>query len=256
MGVLGNEAGKVAIVTGAARGIGAGYARALAELGMSVVVTDLRDCSEVAESIASDGGKALALTTDVTKADSTREMAAAAVAEFGGIDVLVNNAAAFGNLKAGFFDEIDPDEWDFCFDVNVKGIWQCCKAVVPQMRKRGGGSIVNISSMACVYGRPYFLHYSSAKGAVLGITRSLARELGRDNIRVNSVAPVMTDTPGMRETVAGNIDKLKERTIKNQCLRHPLEVEDQLGTLVYLASDMSKYVTGQTMMVDGGTVFL
>ena len=251
-----SQSDKVAIVTGGARGIGAGYAKALAREGFAVVVADLRDASGVAEGIAATGGRAMSLAVDVTSSASTQEMADFTVEAFGRVDVLVNNAAAFGNLNAGPFESIDSDEWDFCFDVNVKGIWQCCKAAVPEMRKGGGGSIVNISSMACVYGRPYFLHYSSAKGAVLGITRSLARELGRDNIRVNAIAPVMTDTPGMRETVAGSIDKLKERTIKNQALRHPLEIEDQIGTMLYLAGEGSRYVTGQTLMVDGGTVFL
>ncbi len=248
--------GKVAIVTGAARGIGQGYAVTLAKDGFAVTVTDLRGCDETVKLVKAAGGKVLAMEADITKPADMVRVAEETKKAFGRIDVLVNNAAAFGNLNAGKFDAISEEEWDFCFDVNVKGMWNSCKAVVPFIREAGGGSIINIISMASVFGRPYFLHYGAAKGAVIGLTRALARELGRDNIRVNAIAPVMTMTPGMEETVKGRVEQLAEVTLANQSLRKTLEVEDQVGTMLYLASDQSKFVTGQTLMVDGGTVFL
>ena len=250
------QAQRVAIVTGAARGLGAGYAQTLAQAGYAVTITDLRDCAATREAIAAAGGRVLALHTDVTSAAETQAMAAATVAEFGRIDVLVNNAGAFSNLTNSRFENIREEEWELAFAVNVKGPWQCAKAVVPHLRSAGGGSIINISSMASVFGRAFFLHYGASKGALIGLTRALARELGRDNIRVNAIAPVMTDTPGMRETVGEHFSELAEATIKNQCLRKTLEVSDQVGTVLYLAGDLSRFVTGQTLMVDGGTVFL
>lgn len=140
--------------------------------------------------------------------------------------------------------------------VNVKGLWQCCKAVVPVMQQQGGGSIINISSLAAVYGIANALHYATSKGAVIGFTRALARELGRDNIRVNAIAPTMVETPGTSELMKENLQRFAEAVKRNQTLRKTLETDDLVGTVLYLASDMSKFVTGQTLMVDGGTVYL
>lgn len=140
--------------------------------------------------------------------------------------------------------------------VNVKGLWQCCKAVAPVMQQQGGGSIINISSLAAVYGIANALHYATSKGAVIGFTRALARELGRDNIRVNAIAPTMVETPGTSEMMKENLQRFAEAVKRNQTLRKTLETDDLVGTVLYLASDMSKFVTGQTIMVDGGTVYL
>lgn len=251
-----NFANKVAVVTGAARGLGQEYARQFARLGAKVVACDLRDCSETLAAIESEGAEGLALQTDVTSADSTKEMAAAAIEKFGGIDILVNNAALYGSLTFAPFDKLDESEWDSTMDVNVKGIWQCCKAIVPSMRERDGGAIVNISSLAATYGMPNGLHYTASKAAVIGITRGLAREIGRYNIRVNTVAPNVVNTDATSEVFGDKRDKIVEVTLSQQAIRKPLETEDIVGAVLFLSSDMSKLTTGQTLMVDGGTVML
>ncbi len=248
--------GKVAVITGAARGLGAAFAKELSRLGMAVVVCDVRDCDEVAAEIKAAKGKALATKVDVTSADSTKAMAAAALKAFGRIDVLVNNAAMYGNLHNGRFTELDEKEWDACMAVNVKGLWQCAKACVPSMREQGGGSIISISSLAAIFGMPNALHYATSKGAVIGFTRALARELGRDNIRVNCIAPSMVWTAGTRELMGAQVDRFADVVKNGQTLRRNLETEDLVGTVAYLAGDMSQFVTGQTIMVDGGTVYL
>jgi NAD(P)-dependent dehydrogenase (short-subunit alcohol dehydrogenase family) len=248
--------GRVAIVTGAARGLGAAYCLGLARNGMRVVAGDLRDCTETVKEVDDGGGQALAVELDVTDAGSARAMVAAALDAFGRVDVLVNNAAMYGNLHTSTFDTIEETEWDACMAVNVKGLWQCAKAVVPPMREQGGGSIVNISSLAAVYGFPNFLHYSTSKAAVIGLTRALAREVGRHGIRVNAVAPGMVGTPGTTEAFRDNEERFAEAVQRNQSIRKVLDTDDLVGTVLYLAGDQSRFVTGQTIMVDGGSVFL
>jgi 3-oxoacyl-[acyl-carrier protein] reductase len=248
--------GKVAIVTGAARGLGRAYAEALAAAGASVVAGDMRDCADTVATITKAGGKAIAVSLDVGKLDSCMAMAETAVSTYGRIDALVNNAAMYAGLKGGKFDQLDEGQWDKVMQVNIKGVWFCCRAAVPHMRKQGGGSIVNISSLAPVYGLPFALDYSVSKGAVIAMTRSLARELGRDWIRVNAVAPSAVMTEGTTEFFGAKLDKAKVVIAQGQTLQRNLETEDLVGTIVYLASDASKFVTGQTIMVDGGTVYL
>lgn len=251
-----NLKGKVALVTGAARGLGAEFCLAFAAEGMAVVAGDLRDCGETIAAVTRAGGQGLAVKLDVTSARSAQDAADAAVQTFGRIDVLINNAAMFGNLHTGRFDALDEAEWDACMAVNVKGLWQCAKAAVPAMRQAGGGSIISLSSVTAVMGRPNNLHYAASKGAVIGFTRALARELGRDNIRVNAIAPSLVMTPGAREVNGEFIDKAAEFIRANQTLRSKnLESEDIVGTALFLASDMSRFITGQTLMVDGGTVY-
>ncbi len=249
--------GKVAIVTGAARGLGQEYAKALAAEGAAVVAADLRDCADTVAQVEAAGGKALGLELDVADGASAQAMADSAKEAFGRIDVLVNNAALYGTLSGGRFEDIDEAEWDACMTVNVKGIWNCCRAVVPVMREGGeGGSIINISSLAAVYGMPFSLHYATSKAAVIGITRSLARELGRDWIRVNTVAPSAVMTEGTEEFFGDKLERAKQVIAKGQALQKNLETADLAGTVLYLASDMSRFVTGQTVMVDGGSVML
>ena len=247
---------KVVIITGAARGLGQEYARHFARLGASVAVNDLRDCSETLALIEQEGAKGLATKTDVTSSESTSEAAKAVVEKFGRIDVLVNNAALYGSLTFAPFDKLDEREWDATMNVNVKGIWQCCKAVVPAMKKQNGGSIINISSLAATYGMPNGLHYTASKAAVIGATRGLARELGRYDIRVNAVAPNVVNTDATGEVFRDKKDKVLEVTMSQQAIRRPLETEDIVGAVLFLASDYSKLTTGQTIMVDGGTIFL
>ncbi len=251
-----NFTDKVVIITGAARGLGQEYARQFARLGASVAVNDLRDCSETLKVIQQEGANGLAAKTDVTSAESTSEMANAVVEKFGRVDVLVNNAALYGSLTFAPFDRLEEQEWDAAMNVNVKGIWQCCKAVVPAMKKQNGGSIINISSLAATYGMPNGLHYTASKAAVIGATRGLARELGRYEIRVNAVAPNVVNTDATDEVFQDKKDKVLEVTMSQQAIRRPLETEDIVGAVLFLASDHSKLTTGQTIMVDGGTVFL
>ena len=247
---------KVVIITGAARGLGQEYARQFARLGASVAVNDLRDCSDTLAIIEQEGATGLATRTDVTSSKSTLEMAEAVVEKFGRIDVLVNNAALYGSLTFAPFDKLDESEWDATMNVNVKGIWQCCKAVLPSMKNQNSGSIINISSLAATYGMPNGLHYTASKAAVIGATRGLARELGRYEIRVNAVAPNVVNTDATGEVFQDKKDKVVEVTMSQQAIRRPLETDDIVGAVLFLASDHSKLTTGQTIMVDGGTVFL
>jgi len=248
--------GKVTIVTGAARGLGREYCRKLAAAGAAVVAQDLRDPSETVAEVKAAGGKAIGVAGDVSRMADCNAMAESAVKAFGRIDVLVNNAALYGSLKGGRFTDLPESEWDACMSVNVKGMWQCCKAVVGAMKQAGGGSIINISSLAATFGLPFALHYTTSKGAVIGLTRGLARELGRDWIRVNAIAPSAVLTEGTTEFMGAKHERALQVIADGQSLKRNLTVEDLAGTVLYLASDASKFVTGQTIMVDGGTVML
>ena len=183
-------------------------------------------------------------------------MADQAVEKFGRVDILVNNAALYGDISGGRFDQLSDEQWDSVMNVNVKGIWQCCKGAVPAMRDAGGGSIINISSLAATYGMPYAADYATSKAAVIGLTRSLARELGRNWIRVNAVAPSAVITEGTSGYMGEVKDKALAVIAENQSLKSNLQPDDMVGTIIFLASDASKFVTGQTVMVDGGTVLL
>lgn len=246
--------GKVVVVTGAARGIGREYAVALARAGASVLVCDVSDCAETVEQVRRHTTEVASAVTDVTSATSVRDTAELAVSRFRRIDGLVNNAALYGTLKGGRFEDIPDAEWDAAMNVNAKGVWNFCKAVVPAMREAGGGSIVNISSLAATYGMPGRLHYTASKAAVIGITRGLARELGRDQIRVNAVAPAAVMTEGTQEFFGAKMDKALEVIRGSQAIQRTLSVQDLSGTVVYLLSDASRMVTGQTLSVDGGTI--
>ena len=162
----------------------------------------------------------------------------------------------YGTLKSSRFEDIDPKQWDQAMSVNVKGVWNCCRAVVPTMRKQKSGSIINIASLAAIYGMPYAADYATSKAAVLGLTRVIAREVGKDGIRVNSVAPSMVKTESAEEFLGEKAERGFEVIAKGQILQKTLEVDDIYGTILYLASDQSKFVTGQTLMVDGGSVLL
>jgi 3-oxoacyl-[acyl-carrier protein] reductase len=248
-------AGKTIAVTGAARGLGQEFARHLAALGANVVVGDVNDCGATVGLVEAAGGKAAAVKLDVTDPASARAMVEAGLAAFGRLDGLINNAALYGALKGGRFDGIAESEWDACMAVNVKGIWNCCKAAVPAMR-REGGSIVNIASLAATYGMPYGLHYTTSKAAVIGLTRGLARELGRDHIRVNALAPSAVLTEGTSEFFGDKLDRALAAVKAGQTIQRNLVPADLTGTVAWLLSDESGFVTGQTIAVDGGTVML
>jgi NAD(P)-dependent dehydrogenase (short-subunit alcohol dehydrogenase family) len=236
--------------------LGRAYAQALAIEGASVLACDLNSCDETVAAIRSAGGQAQGTQTDISSMDSCTAMAELAVSTFGKVDILVNNAALYGGLKGARFELLDEAQWDAVMNVNVKGLWQCCKAVVWPMRDAGGGSIINISSLAAVYGLPYGLDYVASKAAVIGMTRGMARELGKDSIRVNAVAPSAVMTEGTEEFFGEKLEKAKQVIASGQLIQRNLQTEDLTGTIVYLASDSSAFVTGQTHMVDGGSWFL
>jgi NAD(P)-dependent dehydrogenase (short-subunit alcohol dehydrogenase family) len=242
--------GRVAIVTGGARHIGAAYARKLSEEGAAIVIADILDGEPVATEIRAAGGKALALKIDVSDEADTGRMALETVKAFGRIDILVNNAAIFINIQRHPFYEITAEEWDRVSAVNTKGPFLCAKAVFPQMKEQKSGKIINISSSTAYWGTPNFLHYVASKAALIGMTRSLAREVGEFGICVNAIAPGLVEHEGQNAPKALTELQLKERSIKR--LQTP---EDLLGTLVFLCSSDSDFMTGQSIIVDGGSVF-
>jgi NAD(P)-dependent dehydrogenase (short-subunit alcohol dehydrogenase family) len=251
MSITGRLAGKVAIITGAAQGIGAEYARALSAEGAAVIVADVSDADPVASAINQTGGRALAVHCDVTDSVSVKAMVAAALERFGRVDILINNAALFGNVKRKPFEEIESDEWDRMMAVNVRGAFECAKAVAPTMRSQKYGKIVNIASGTVFKGQTMLLHYVTSKGAIVAMTRSLARELGDDGIRVNTLAPGLV----MSENVKNNwAPSQVQGTVNSRAIKRELTPEDMCGTLIYLCSPESDFVTGQVLVVDGGAV--
>ncbi len=248
--------GKVVAITGAARGLGQEFASQLAAAGARIVVGDVNDCADTLDLVKNVGPEGVSVRLDVTDAASARALVEAGVRAVGRLDALINNAALYGALHGGRFDAIDETEWDAAMAVNVKGIWNCCKAAVPAMKEAGGGSIVNIASLAATYGMPYGLHYTTSKAAVIGLTRGLARELGRDRIRVNALAPSAVITEGTREFFGGRLERALETIKAGQTIQRNLMPEDLVGTVMWLLSDASGFVTGQTIAVDGGTVML
>ncbi len=247
-------AGRTAIITGGAQGIGAVYARAFAAEGANVVIADLLDepGAALAHDLQGTGASALFVHTDVTSDASTEQLAARAAATFGGIDILVNNAAlymALGQKKP--FETLTTEEWDRVLAVNVRGVWHCTKAVVPYMKQRGGGKIINIASVVAFSGTPGFAHYVASKAAVIGLTRALARELGDHRITVNAVAPGLVANEASRQL---NAEPYLAQAVGARALKRPMEPDDLVGTVLYLASPASDFVTGQTIVVDGGAI--
>jgi NAD(P)-dependent dehydrogenase (short-subunit alcohol dehydrogenase family) len=242
---------KVAIVTGGARGIGKAYALRVFEEGAKVVIVDILDTKGVQQTIEEKGGEALSLHTDVAEEESTREMARRTIERFGRIDILINNAAIFANIVKKPFYKITAKEWDEVIRVNLKGIFLCCKAVYPQMKKQGKGKIINVASGTFFKGSPDFVHYVTSKGGVIGFTRALAREVGGDGICVNVIAPGFTLSDAVKERPMDGEEYALSR-IKSRCFKREEFPEDLTGTIVFLASDDSDFITGQTIVVDGG----
>jgi NAD(P)-dependent dehydrogenase (short-subunit alcohol dehydrogenase family) len=247
-------AGKVAVVTGGAKGIGYAIAADLAGRGAAVVVADVAGAEAAAGRLAAGGHKAVGVTADVASQADTEAMAALAVRELGGIDILVNNAGIYATLKPRPFEEIDPAEWRRVMDVNSLGIFLCARAVLPAMKARGGGRIVNISSGVAFKGNPLMAHYVASKGAAVSLTRALATELGRYNILVNSVAPGFTLSDGVlanRELAEG----VRTPSTRSRVLARDMLPADVVGAVAFFAGPDSAFITGQTLVVDGGAYY-
>jgi 3-oxoacyl-[acyl-carrier protein] reductase len=243
---------KVVIVTGGGRGIGKAYCLGFAENGSRVVVADidLENASNTVNEIRLRGGQAIAIRVDVTNFDEVQNMARRTFEIFGGIDVLVNNAALLGDLELKPWDQISLEEWDIVLRVNITGMFYCVRAVAPYMIKKEKGKIINIASDQFLKGGKGRLHYTTSKAAVIGFTRALARELGDYNINVNAVAPGLTYT-GYSKVPQERFDEVT----KQRCLKRIEYPEDLVGTVLFLASELSDFITGQTVVVNGGDVF-
>jgi len=239
------------IVTGAAQGIGATYAKALAAEGARVSICDLTEPRSVADEIRAAGGQAISMVTDVTSPGAVAALVRATVEAYGTVHGLVNNAALFGSLKLQPFTDIESDEWDKVMAVNTRGVFECVKAVVPVMRAQKYGKIINIASGTLFKGTPHLLHYVASKGAVVAMTRVMARELGADNILVNCIAPGLTVSPAVRMTYSSAEIEANKAT---RALKREEEPEDIIGALIFFASAESDFITGQTLLVDGGSV--
>lgn len=250
---MGKLDGRVALVTGAAQGIGAVYAEALAAEGAKLVIADILDGSATADNINNADGVAMSVHADVSNAKSVEKMLAAAVDRFGGVDILVSNAAVYASLEMQPLTEIDLDEWDKVMAVNVRGAFLCARAVIPVMRKQGYGRIINIASGTPYKGTPFLLHYVTSKGAIIAMSRAISREVGNDGICVNTLSPGFV----LSEGVIANKDlreKLSAPVIASRAIKRDQYPEDLIGPLVFLASDDCEFMTGQSVVVDGGSV--
>lgn len=244
--------GKSVIVTGAAQGIGAVLAAGFATMGASVTLADIADPEPAAQRIRDGGGSAVGVRGDVTSLADCEAMVAATEKAFGRVDGLVCNAALFATLPIQDFDVIDEGLWDKVMAVNVKGPWLCARAAAPAMARAGGGSIVMIATNRIFHGFPGMLHYDASKGAVLAMTRSLIRELGPKNIRVNTIAPGLTLSQGV--LARDGIQDRKGAIAAGRALARDQQPDDLVGPTAFFLSDHSAFVTGQSLGVDGGGV--
>ena len=240
--------GQVAIITGGAAGLGLAYARRFLEEGARVLIADIVDPAAAAKEVH-------AVRTDVASPVSVDAMIGVAVQRFGRVDILVNNAALFAGLAPMPFEQIAETEWDRLMAVNVKGVWLCCRAVAPVMKGQRSGRIINIASAIVAKGTPLLMHYVASKGAVIAMTRVLARELGEHGIAVNALAPglIMSDTARANPDLTGFQAPL---VIASRAFKREAVADDVVGAAVFLASADSAFITGQTLIVDGGSVFL
>ena len=242
--------GKVAIVTGGAQGIGRAIAEALAADGARIVVADLKGAQEAAAAFPDGVG----LSVDVASEDDVARMAAETIERCGAIDVLVNNAGLYASLPMRPFEQIPVEEWRQVMDVNVLSMFLTCRAVVPHMRAQGGGRIVNISSGTPFRGVPFLLHYVTSKGAIVALTRALAKELGGDEVLVNCVAPGFTMSDGVHEHPEV-IEALQDVSVGARTLKRDQVPADIVGAVAFLCGPGSTFITGQTMVIDGGQYF-
>ena len=246
--------GKTVIVTGGAMGIGHAIVQALLAEGANVVIADRAGAAEAAEALDGAGNGVIGVTCDVSSQGETEAMADAALEAFGRIDVLVNNAGIYSSLEMTPFEDLTADAWRRVLEVNVIGQAMATRAVVPAMRRQGGGSIVNLSSGTPFKGVPFMLHYVASKGAVNAMTKALAKELGAADIRVNGVAPGFTLSEGVLAN-PHQLDKLQDISRQARVLQRDQHPEDIVGAVIFFASQDSAFITGQTLVVDGGAYF-
>jgi len=245
--------GKVAVVTGGGHGIGKAYALRLAQEGAKIVVAEIDAVAaqKVSDEIKDLGGESIAVPTNVIEPSSLEAMVNQTIAAFGRVDILVNNAAIFSTIPMSRlpFDQISIDEWDRMMSVNVKGTWLSCCAVLPQMRKQQYGKIINISSSTAIKGSPSRIHYVTSKAGIIGFTKTLANEVGGDNICVNCIAPGNTLSEVNPDE---GILKLRTDAANVRALKRVQKPEDLTGAVLFFASEDSDFITGQTLVVDGG----
>jgi NAD(P)-dependent dehydrogenase (short-subunit alcohol dehydrogenase family) len=247
--MAGDLRGRVVLVTGAGGGLGRAFTLGFADAGASVVAADIDEAAAGETAVLVDG---LALQVDVSDGASVSALVDAVVGRFGGIDVLVNNAALYAGLRRAPFYELDEDDWDRTMGVNLKGPWLVSKLCVPAMRGREGAAIVNVASATVFSGSPEWAHYVASKGGLIALTRVMARELGDLGIRVNALAPGFVLTEASRTV----IEDAETYGVARGAIKRSIQPEDIVGSAVFLASDASGLVTGQTLIVDGGRQFL
>jgi NAD(P)-dependent dehydrogenase (short-subunit alcohol dehydrogenase family) len=248
---------KVAIITGAAQGIGAAFATGYAKEGAKLVIADILDGNNTVDDVVKAGSEAIFVKTDVTKQDQCDAMVKAAVDRFGTVDILVNNAAMYANIIKKSFEDISTEEWNRVMEVNATGPFHCTKAIFPYMREKGG-KIINVASSVVFEGAAGMPHYVASKGAVMAFTRCMARELGAYDINVNSLAPGYTQSEASKKIQKSRKDRgpdPEQIMMQKRCLKRPEKPTDLVGTAVFLASDMSDFITGQLILCDGGSFF-
>jgi NAD(P)-dependent dehydrogenase (short-subunit alcohol dehydrogenase family) len=249
-------AGRTAIVTGGAKGIGRHYSQALAAEGAQVMIADVADGSALAAEIAAKHRRnaTTSMTCDVSSEDAVKALVVGTMERFGKIDILVNNAALYSQLAEQEFTDIDVALWDQVMAVNVRGPFLMAKHVVPHMKARGYGKIINIGSGTVFRGIPQMMHYVTSKGAVTAFTRALSRAVGQDGICVNTLAPGFTLSDSVVENNPGHVESSRTNAIQRRAIKRDAYPPDLLGALVFLASAESDFITGQTIAVDGGAV--
>ncbi|NIM96998.1 MAG: glucose 1-dehydrogenase [candidate division Zixibacteria bacterium] len=245
---------KVAIVTGGAMGIGRAMAEGLASVGASLVIADVAGADVAAKEMNQKGFNAIGVKVDVSSEEDTERMVDETIEAFGRIDILVNNAGIYTSLIPGPFEKITVDQWRRVMDVNVMGMFLCCRAVIGEMRKNKEGRIINISSGTPFKGIPFLLHYTTSKGAVVALTRALAKEVGEDNILVNAIAPGFTLSDGVMANEV-QLKHFREISAKVRTLVRDQYPADLVGAVKFFAGPDSSFITGQTLVVDGGAYF-